>query len=164
MKIRCLISLWILFFAGIVLAQEKEKVVGTPPVESRTESMANSINIGAVVIDNEKTFWEKRKGKDVKAIEKYLSEEALSFDEDGTINTKTTLLNGMPDFQLADYSLEHFKAIVLDKDTAIVVYKATQSGTYKGTPLPSYPLNCSTTWIKRNKQWVIAFHQETPIR
>ena len=164
MKIKWLISFWILLSAGILLAQEKEKVMGTPPIEEKSESIANSVNIGAIVIDNEKTFWEKMKSKDVKALGKYLSDEALSFDEDGAINTKTTLMSGIPDLQLTDYLLEHFKAIVLDKDTAIVIYKATQSGTYKGAPLPTGPLNCSTTWIKRNKQWLIAFHQETPIR
>lgn len=155
----------LILLSGLPLYAQKEKIVNVAPaMQSLNELSADSLNVGAEVIAAEKEFWAKWKIRDAKGIEKYLSEGVLSFNEDGSINTKDMLLNVAADYQLSDYQLEHFKAIVLDKNTAIVVYKATQVGTYKGVAISSAALNCSTTWIKRNKRWQIAFHQATPLR
>ena len=151
------------FFAllGVCSAQGREKVVVMEGMDRIDKSVASSMAIGQKAILNEKLAWEKFKEKDVKGFDKLMADDLVDFDAAGGIYTKPALLELIPDYEVTDYSLEHFKAIVLDENSAIVIYKATVIGTYKGERLTAKPMNVSSTWIKRHGDWQIVFHQET---
>lgn len=161
-----------LFLAGIILvtlpllcvAQGKEKVMDAPDItEQQQKKMSSNLNLGAELITMEQKVWEMVKNKDLEGFGKHLANDLLEFDADGSIYTKTSFLEYLKKVDIQDYSLEHFKAVVLNKDAVMVLYKATVKGTINGKPAPGVPLNCSSTWIKRDRQWLAVFHQETPI-
>ena len=161
-----------LFFAGIILvtlpvfcvAQGKEKVMNTPDIdEQQQKKMSANLNLGAEVITMEQKVWEMLKNKDLDAFGKNLANDVIDFDADGSIYTKASFLEYLKKVDIQEYSLEHFRAVVLNKDAVMILYKASVKGTINGQPAPAAPLNCSSTWIKRDRQWLAVFHQETPI-
>ncbi len=160
------------FLAGIILValssscfgQGKEKIMNTPDVnELQEKKMSSNLNLGAELITMEQKVWEALKNKDLEGFGKNLAGDFLDFDADGTIYTRVSLLEYLKKVDLQDYTLEHFKAVVLNKDAVMILYKATVKGTINGQPAPGIPINCSSTWIKRDRQWLAVFHQETPI-
>lgn len=161
-----------LFLAGIIFVvlsafcfgQGKEKVMNTPDIADQQEKkISSNLNLGAELITMEQKVWDMLKNKDLEGFGKNLANDFLDFDADGSIYTKVSLLEYLKKLDIQDYTLEHFKAVVLNKDAVMILYKATVKETINGQPAPGTPINCSSTWIKRDRQWLAAFHQETPI-
>jgi hypothetical protein len=50
---------------------------------------------------------------------------------------------------------------MIDKDSAIITYKANVKGSYKGKEFPPNPTYVSSVWAKRNGKWMVVYHQET---
>ena len=48
------------------------------------------------------------------------------------------------------------------QSVALVTYRATIRGTYKGKEVPS-PVQAGEVWVKRDGKWIQASYQETPI-
>ena len=59
------------------------------------------------------------------------------------------------------YSLSDTKVDWIDKDTALLTYKAESDATCGGQKSPS-PVYAASVWVKKNGKWIAAFHQETP--
>jgi len=148
----------------LCFSQGKEKVMNTPDItEQQQKKMSLNLNLGAELITMEQKVWDMLKNKDLEGFGKNLATDWIDFDADGSIYTKASLLEYLKKVDIQDYSLEHFKAVVLNKDAVMVLYKAIVRETINGQPAPGTPLNCSSTWIKRDRQWLAVFHQETPI-
>jgi hypothetical protein len=60
-----------------------------------------------------------------------------------------------------DYTVGDIDVLMLNADTAILTYSATQDATCGGAAEPS-PVWASTVFVRRGGKWLAAFHQETP--
>jgi uncharacterized protein (TIGR02246 family) len=65
-------------------------------------------------------------------------------------------------WKYSDYKIEGLQVKALTKDVALVVYRATIKGTYKGEAVPS-PVQVGEVWVKRGERWRQASYQETPV-
>jgi hypothetical protein len=57
------------------------------------------------------------------------------------------------------YELSDMHVVVLDEESAMVVYNATA----QREGLSEYRAVMSTTYVRRDGEWLIAFHQQTPL-
>ena len=64
-------------------------------------------------------------------------------------------------WKFSEYKIDGLKAKPVTMDVALVLYRATIKGTYKGKEVPS-PVQVGEVWVKRDGKWVQASYQETP--
>jgi uncharacterized protein (TIGR02246 family) len=70
-------------------------------------------------------------------------------------------LKVLSDWRFSQYKMEGLKVRSFTPDVALVTYRATIEGTYKGKPVPS-PVVVAEVWVKRDGKWLEASYQETP--
>jgi hypothetical protein len=75
--------------------------------------------------------------------------------------TRADYLKGLPDRSIKDFHLTDFVVLLPNAQTAIVIYKASRSGTYRGKPFPPATVREATVWVKRDGKWVAVLNQET---
>jgi hypothetical protein len=114
------------------------------------------------LIAKEKEAWETFKTKKADAFGNLLGKDFIAVDQDGTVG-KSEEVKSVAEFDLKDYALADIKVVMATKDTAVLTYKVTQHGTYKGRAIPANA-SASSVWVKRGGKWVAVFHQETPAR
>lgn len=109
----------------------------------------------------EKQAWDAYIKKDGKFFGTFLTDDATLISEGG-IASKAQSVNQISNHNCAfkNYSFNNFKTTMLDKDTALVTYEATQEGTCGGQNMPG-KVYASSVYVKRGGKWVGAFHQET---
>ena len=71
-------------------------------------------------------------------------------------------LKVLAEFKFSEYKIEGLTVKALAKDVALASYQATITGTYKGKEVPS-PVQVVQVWIKRDRKWLQASYQETPV-
>ena len=110
----------------------------------------------------EKKLWEAWKNKQAGPFQAALSPDTILVGGSGTQGKAAAIKEITSDTcDVQSYELSEFTVTMFDKNTALLTYKATQSGTCGGTPLPATAM-ASSLWIKRGGKWWAAFHQETP--
>lgn len=72
------------------------------------------------------------------------------------------LVDGLDSFKLTKWDIVNPRVTWLDKDSAILLYTWTGTGTFGNQPLASTAL-ASTVWTKRNGKWLAVHHQETDL-
>ena len=115
-----------------------------------------------LVIENEKAVWEAAKAKDVTHFKLLVAEDARMVFESGVF-TRAAYLSGLPDRTITNFTLTDFTVLRPTARTAIVIYKASRSGTYKGRPFPPATVREASVWVKRDGRWVAVLNQETSI-
>lgn len=143
----------LLLAATVASAQRRSKPGG---------ASAGKASIEAALAAKEKELWEAWKNKKTAPFEKYLSADAVMVSDTG-VETKTELLKdiaAMP-CEIKGYELSDFKVTMIDANSAILTFKATQDYTCHGVAGPS-PIYGSSVYVKRGGQWLNIFHQETP--
>jgi len=70
-------------------------------------------------------------------------------------------LKVLSDWKFSEYKIDGLEAKPVTRDVALVWYRATIKGTYKGKEVPS-PVQVGEIWVKREGKWVQASYQETP--
>jgi hypothetical protein len=111
------------------------------------------------LIANEKAAWESLKTKKIDAFASLLGKDFIAVDQDGAVG-KSEEIKLVAEFDLKDYALADIKVIMVNKGTAVLTYKVTQHGTYKGQVIPAN-LYASSVVVNRGGKWVVVFHQET---
>ena len=120
-------------------------------------------DLKSLLIANEKrVIWDAVVKKELAVLEDFLADDFLDVSDVGVF-TKSDTLKLIPDLDVSSYSLSEFKLIVLNKDAAIVTYKAEQHWTIKGKDEPSN-VRASSTWVRRGGKWRIVFHQESTLK
>ena len=76
--------------------------------------------------------------------------------------TKSETVQLIPDLTLKDYSLDKFKVIRTEKNSAIVTYEAIEHWTIKGQEGSSY-VRATSMRVNRKGKWLAIFHQESTI-
>ena len=118
-------------------------------------------SVEAKIIALEKRGFEAWKNKDKKYFQDTLLEESLALYSAGVATKEQwTQVNMDPNCTVKSYDLDNIKVTMLNKDTALLTYRYTHDTVCKGKQEPS-PVWASTLFVKRGKNWLQMFHQET---
>ena len=71
---------------------------------------------------------------------------------------------GALNVDLTDYAMEDVKVTLFNADVALVTYKVTEKGSFKGEQLPSKPYYVGSGYLKRTGKWVNIYTQTTLAR
>ena len=112
------------------------------------------------IIDNERAVWAAAKAKDVASFNRLVAVDARMVFESGVL-TRAEYLNGLPDRTITEFSLTNFVVLRPNAETAIVLYDANRSGTYKGKAFPPATVREGSVWVSRGGKWVAVLNQET---
>ena len=101
---------------------------------------------------------------DTSAFEKYLASDYLGVGPDGVTQNKSELLTDIKSgtLKLESSTLSDMKVQVADPDMAVVVYRSTDKGTYKGKDITGQ-YRWLDVFVKRDGKWQIAIDQGTQI-
>lgn len=111
-----------------------------------------------MILDNELSVLNAVKDKDMEKFRNYLADDYVGIYEAGIVN-KNEEIQSVKDVDLKTFSLTDQKVVFPTHDVAILTYKATASGAYKGIDYTS-AYNVSTTWVKKDGKWLNTFHTE----
>ena len=140
----------------------------------KKQAASSKKSVAEMLIANEKESWEAVKRKDYKTFESFLADDFYDIFANGQVVTKTELMEKyIRGVNLMDYSLSDFKVVMLDKDAAIVVYKAVAHGsesqdvsrdpTTKGTVI-EIRAAVTSGWARRGRKWLNVFYRENDIK
>jgi hypothetical protein len=108
----------------------------------------------------EKRAWEAVKMRDAKAFSDLFAADGMMTDSAGFI-TRASFLQTLPDLLIDQYTLTDIKVMMIDKNSALIIYKADVKGSFKGQAFPPNPAYISSIWRKRGGKWMVVYHQET---
>ncbi|MBA3805896.1 MAG: nuclear transport factor 2 family protein [Acidobacteria bacterium] len=132
-----------------------------PPTATSTGGSATGDNkLEAMLIAREKEVWGLIKKKDAVGFAAYLAEDQLYVNSQG-VHSKAESVKGIGAEGPSDLTLDDWKVIMIDKDAAIVTYRATPKAEACG-PEPVAERN-TTVWVKRGGKWLAVFHQDTTV-
>lgn len=137
--------------------QNKNKAAGSGQAMAASKGKSS---VEESIIAMEKQAWAAVKGRDTKAFSDLFAADGMMADSGG-FSTRDAFYKSLPDLTITDYTLSDFKVMMIDKDAAIITYKADVKGSYKGQAFPPNPAYVSSIWTKRGGKWVAVYHQET---
>lgn len=116
----------------------------------------------ALLMAKEKELWEAWKNKNAAPFEKLIPADGVLVGEQG-VETKAELLKDIAanPCEIKSYSLDSVKLTMINKDAALLTYKAVQDYTCMGHAGPT-PVYASSVYVRRKGQWLNILHQETP--
>jgi hypothetical protein len=122
---------------------------------------ATSTHTADALIRLEKEDWEVAKNKAWKTYDRLLSEDFVWVDASGVIAGRAPVVRYLSDLDLHDYALADVQVMMVRKDIALLTYKVTQRGAFRGQALPATPSYVSSEWVRRGGRWVNVFTQMT---
>jgi len=101
---------------------------------------------------------------DPSAFEKYLTGDYLGIGPDGVTQNKSELLSDIKSgtLKVESSTMSDMKVQVAHPDMAVVVYRSTDKGTYKGKDVTG-EYRWLDVFVKRDGKWQIAVDQGTQI-
>ncbi len=123
---------------------------------------SNNNSVEAELTALEKQGWEAWKNRNGGFFQSFLSEDSIGVGATG-VDNKSQIVKSIsgPGCEVKSYSLDNFKLVMLEKNTAILTYKAMQDATCDGKTQPA-TVWASSVFVKHGGKWLAAFHQETP--
>lgn len=103
------------------------------------------------------------KAQDPKFLQGLLSDDSMFVDASGVADKTGYFKNSFTDCKVTSYTLDNFKVMWFDKNTAIVTYKAAQDGTCGGQALPASQW-ASSMYMKRGGKWMNVFFQTSNVQ
>jgi hypothetical protein len=132
-----------------------------PPTATTGASAKGKSSIEDMLIAREKEVWELIKKKDVQGFSAYLADEQLYVSNDG-VHSKAETGKGIAEGSLSELTLDEWRVVMINKDTALVSYRAAAKGMVKGQESSGVSRE-STVWARRGGKWLAVFHQTTPV-
>ena len=101
---------------------------------------------------------------DTSALEKYLTSDYLGIGPDGATQNKSEFMSDVKSgtLKIESSTMSDIKVQVADPDMAVVVYRTTDKGAYKGKDVTGQ-YRWLDVFVKRDGKWQIAIDQGTPI-
>ena len=124
--------------------------------EMKSTAGPNETDLEAI----EKASWNDIKKKDWDALGKLFASDFIEVLDDG-VHDKAGTLVAIKDLELSDVSYSDWKMTTIDKDAALLTYKTTIKGKYKGQDIPPGPYYEASAYVNRNGEWVGIYYQET---
>jgi uncharacterized protein (TIGR02246 family) len=140
-----------------------------PPTESapprggastRSPSVNNSLE--EALITREKEVWDAIRKKDMQRFASFLAEDQLYVSDEG-VRSKAESVKALGEATIPDIKLDDWKVLMIDKDAAIVTYRATATPPACGPEMASPVSRNTTVWAKRGGKWLAVFHQDTTV-
>jgi hypothetical protein len=127
--------------------------------QTKSKDAGNSVETQIVAL--EKKAWEAWKDKNRDFVQNYLSDDAFFVYGDG-VTDKSQIIKGFGACEIKSYSLDEFKFLMLDKNSALLSYTAVQDAACAGKIQPP-KVRSSAVYVKRGGKWLCAFYTETPV-
>jgi hypothetical protein len=110
------------------------------------------------LINRETALWEVVKNKQVDAFRKYYADNFSAVYSDGVKDINQEV-EGVRNVDLKSYSLTDTKVVFPNKDTAVLTYKVTVQGSFKGEDI-SGAYYASSVWVNQGGKWLAILHTE----
>lgn len=112
----------------------------------------------------EKRYWQAMKDNDMDTMLSLTDDPCIVTGAQGiskfTKEDFTKMMNGPQEYKLKDFKFNSdYQVSVLNDNTAVIAYKVHQSLDVGGKPI-DLDLAESSTWRRRNGQWVCSLHTE----
>jgi hypothetical protein len=115
------------------------------------------------MIAKEKAAWDTLKQKDTAAFGNLLASDYIEVTDAGVLD-KAGIVSDVKDLNLTDATFSDWKMLPIDNDAAILTYKTTLKGTYKGQDIPPGPYYSAAAWVNRDGKWVAFYYQQALIK
>ncbi|HEY0427817.1 MAG TPA: nuclear transport factor 2 family protein [Pyrinomonadaceae bacterium] len=117
-------------------------------------------NMDTTFMTMEKGAWDAFGKGDGKYFETFLADDAMLGSETGFATKAQSIKDiSTKPCELKSYSFSNFKVAMLDKNTALITYEATQNVTCGGQAGPG-KIYGTSVYVKRKGKWLAAFHNE----
>ncbi len=113
------------------------------------------------IITMEKAGWEAWKNKNGGWFQTNLTDDYLLVNSGGVENKSQVVKSTASDCDIKSYSLDNFRFIMLDKNSALITFTGMQDGVCSGKTIPAN-VRASSVYVKRGGKWLNAFYTETP--
>ena len=114
------------------------------------------------IVAQERAGLDALKLGDVKAFADATADDAVFVDAAGTA-TKAEVVKNVQGFHLTDYTMSDIRFVPLSKDSGLIVYRMTETGSSHGHDFTAKVV-VSSIWAKRGGKWLCEFSQETAAR
>jgi hypothetical protein len=119
-------------------------------------------SIEAELIAIEKRGFEAWKKRDKQYFLDTTTESSQNIISSGVMNRELwAFLSSSPHCTPKSFEMDNTKLIMLNPETALLIFRSTQDVVCSGKQAPSQNW-VSTIYVKRGEKWLTAFHQETP--
>ena len=108
----------------------------------------------------EHQVWDAIKAKNWDAFGGFMADDFVYVGGDGVMS-KAQTVETLKKYDMSEYTFSNVRFVKVDEDLAVIAYTSNEKSTYDGKPTPGKPLHNSSAWVRRNGQWLVAFHQET---
>jgi ketosteroid isomerase-like protein len=160
-----LIALGVIWIASC----ENRPATNTGNTNANANSNANANKTTAAAPSKDALFEMDKKANeafykgDSKFFEGFLGDKFVMY-EAGHKMDRAALLKMVAETkcEVKTWSLEEPEMVVVDPDTAVIVYKSNFDGTCNGQKMPS-PMRAASVYTRSGDKWVGAYHAETPI-
>ena len=114
----------------------------------------------ADLIAKEKSAWDAFKRKDIDGFKKVLAPDYVEVVDTGLKDTAAAVA-GMKDIDITDVTFSDWKMTPIDKDAALLTYKVSIKGKFKGEDIPPGPYYEASAYVNRNGEWLAIYYQDT---
>ena len=135
--------------------------IGVSSVAFGQTKISKESTVEAQIIAFEKQAWEEWRNKNRKFVQNYVADDAFFVYPEGVIN-KTQIVEAVGNCEFKSYSLDDFKFLRLDKNSALVSYTAKQDIVCADKPAPK-AVRSSSVYVKRGGKWLSVFYTEAAV-
>lgn len=114
------------------------------------------------IIALEKSGWQAWKNNNAAWFKINTTDNFLSVSSGGISNKAQVVKSAATDCDVKTVSIDDFTFVVLNKETVVLTYIATQDGVCGISKLAA-KVRASATYIKQGNKWLEAFYMETPV-
>ncbi len=129
-----------------------------PKPKVALSKMPKDSKVEAEIIALEKQAWQAWKNKNTNFFQNFLVNDALSVNADG-VSDKAQIIEYYRSCNVKSFSLSDFKFRMLDKNSALIAFAATQDAVCSGIPNPA-TVRVSSVYVKRDGKWLNSFYSE----
>jgi hypothetical protein len=116
------------------------------------------------IIRLEQKAWEAIRKKDRAALASIVADDYLDFGSDGRVDKAHSISEGWMDQDtLTDFALEDVQVKLLDKDVALITYRANYRQVSKGESSTGSGFY-SGTYVHRDGKWLAVFTQDSNLK
>jgi uncharacterized protein (TIGR02246 family) len=137
----------------------KPPTAASTPTPKPGNASANSLE--ETLIAREKEVWDAISKRDLQRFASFMAEDQLYVSEVG-VRSKAESVKELGEAPtMPDAKLDDWKVLMIDKNTAIVIYRATVTPPACGPTTAPVVMHLSTVWAKRGGKWLAVLHQDT---
>jgi len=125
-----------------------------------SKDKGNSVETQIIAL--EKQGWEAWKNKNSSWFQTNLTEDALFVNSEGVANKSQVVKFMGSECEIKSYSLDNFKFLMLDKNSALITFTGMQDAVCGGKPQP-LTVRASSVYVKRGGKWLNAYYTEIPV-